>query len=239
MARLSRGAAGAHAARRLRICRKFVARPRLRRSRVTSPSPARAPVDGSRATAAPQFPSSARWATRWSRGSIVSDDVVADDRLASERVELRAEHRAQAAVRAREVVVQRAFEPRPRARLGRVADDVRRECAVRIAAEVERLAVHLPPPVRGEHRSVGGADEAALDLELRDALDCVVLPRGEVACRPRLPVRRADDERADQRQRDERDPADLGVHRARASARFETSRRPASMTKFATTLEPP
>ena len=166
-------------------------------------------------------------------------DVVADDRLARERVELRPEHRAQAAVRAGEVVVQRAFERCSRPRLGRVADDVRGEGPVRIAPEVERLAVDLPLPVRGQHRAVGGDDEPALDLELGDALDRVVLPRREVARRPRLPVRGADDERADQRQRDERDAADLGVHRARASARFETSKSPASMTKFATMLDPP
>ena len=166
-------------------------------------------------------------------------DVVAHDRLARQRVELRAEHRAEAAVRAREVIVERPLEPRARPRLGRVADDVGRERAVRVAPEVERLPVDLPLPVRREHRAVGGDDQAALDLELRDALDRVVLPRREVARRPRLPVRGADDEHADQRQRDERDPADLGVHRARASARFETSSSPASMTKLATTLDPP
>ena len=197
------------------------------------------PVDGSRATAAPQLPASALWAIALEPRVDRQHDVVADDRLARERVELRAEHRAQAAVRAGEVVVQRTLQSRSRPRLGRVADDVRSERAVRIAPEVERLAVDLPLPVRREHRAVGGADQPALDLELGDALDRVVLPRGEIARRPRLPVRRADDEHADQRQRDERDAADLGVHRARASARFETSRRPASMTKFATTLEPP
>ncbi len=110
---------------------------------------------------------------------------------------------------------------------------------MRIAPEVERLAVDLPLPVRREYRAVGGADQPALDLELGDALDRVVLPRRKIARRPRLPVGRADDEHGDQRQRDECDAADLGVHRARASARFETSRSPATMTKFATTLDPP
>jgi hypothetical protein len=166
-------------------------------------------------------------------------DVVADDRLPRECVELGAEHRAEAAVRAGEVVVQRAFEASPRPRLRRIPDDVGGEHGVRITAEIERLAVHPLPTVRSEHCSVSCEDEAALDLELRHALDRVVLPRREVASRPRLPVRRADDERSDQRQRDEGDPADLGVHRARASARFETTRSPASMTKFATTLDPP
>ena len=48
--------------------------------------------------------------------------------------------------------------------------------SLRVAAEVERLAVHLIHAVRGEHSAVGRADEPALDLELGDALDRVVLP---------------------------------------------------------------
>ena len=196
-------------------------------------------MDGSRATAAPQLPAERPLRGALELGIDRQRDGVADDGLPRQRVELRAEHRAQAAVRAREVVVQRALEPRPRARLRRVADDVGREISLRIAAEVERLAVHLPLPVRGQQRAVGGANEASLDLELGDALDGVVLPGREIARGPRLPVRRAHDESSDQHEPDEGDPADLGVHRARASARFETSSRPASMTKFATTLEPP
>ena len=38
---------------------------------------------------------------------------------------------------------------------------------------------------------------------------------------------------------DEREAGDLAVHARSALARLETSRRPPSSTKFATTLEPP
>ena len=139
-------------------------------------------------------------------------DRVADDGLPRQCVELRAEHRAQAAVRAGEIVVQRPLDPGPRASLGRVADEVRGQIPLWIAAEVERLAVHLLLPVRGQHRAVRRANEPALDLELGDALDGVVLTRGEVSRCPGLPVRRAHDEGTDQDEADERDPADLGIH---------------------------
>jgi len=48
-------------------------------------------------------------------------------------------------------------------------------------------------------------------VELRDSLDRVVLPVLEPADRPRLPVGRADDERGEQQQGDNRDAADLPV----------------------------
>ena len=54
----------------------------------------------------------------------------------------------QVRVRARQVVVQRRLEPGARARLRRVADEVREEAALRVAAEVERLAADLLRPVR-------------------------------------------------------------------------------------------
>ena len=51
-------------------------------------------------------------------------DVVALDRRAADLVERRFEHGAEVRVRAGQVVVQRRLEPRARARLGRVADQV-------------------------------------------------------------------------------------------------------------------
>ena len=87
------------------------------------------------------------------------------------------------------------------------------------------------------------ADLATVDRELRDALDLVVLPVGEVAGRPGLPVRRRDDERDDHADAGEREPRDLLVHvrllDACMFARLETSSSSASRMKLATTLEPP
>ena len=86
----------------------------------------------------------------------------------------------------------------------------------------------------------GRVDQSALDLELRDALNRVVLPVGESRRRPGLPVRRPDHERAEQDDGDDGEPGQLPVHSARSRlARFETSINPASTRKFATTLEPP
>ena len=96
--------------------------------------------------------------------------------------------------------------------------------------------------VRREHRlAVGRVDLPALDLELRDLLDRVVLARGEPARGPRLPVGRGDDERAEHHERGERDTGDLAIHAITRweLARWETSSRPASITKFATIDEPP
>ena len=117
-------------------------------------------------------------------------------------------------VRRRQVVVQRALEPGPRAPDRRVADDVRGQRALRVAAEEERLradlALDVPrePPPRLERE-----DEPAVDRELRDAPDRVVLPGREAGGRPRLPVRRHHDEQSDERERDVREPDDLPVHR--------------------------
>ena len=166
-------------------------------------------------------------------------DVVALDRRAADLVERRLEDGAEVRVRAGQVVVQRRLEPRARARLGRVADEVREQAALRVAAQVELLAGDLLDPVRGEDRPVGGPDQAALDRELGHALDLVVLPVGEARAGPGLPVGRADDQRRHEPDGDECEPCDLPVHPRSAFARLETSRRPASRTKFATTLEPP
>ena len=166
-------------------------------------------------------------------------DVVPLDRPAVELVERLVEDRREVGVGGGQVVVERSLEPRARPSDGRVADDVRREGAVRIAAEVERLAVddalavprQAPPWVERE-------DEAAVDRELGDAPNRVVLPRGETGGGPGLPVRRHDDERADEPEGDVREPHDLAVHRG-AFALFDTSRSSARSTKFATMLVPP
>ena len=110
-----------------------------------------------------------------SRSSVVTTSLPCD-RLAAELVERLVEDRREVRVRRREVVVERALEPGPRAADGRVADDVRGERAVRVAAEEERLAVDLAlavprePPPRLERE-----DEPAVDRELGDAPDRVVL----------------------------------------------------------------
>src|SRR5204863_2238010 len=111
----------------------------------------------------------------------------------------------------------------------------------RVAAEVERLPADLLLHVRGQQRvSVGRVDLAALDRKLRDEPDLVVLTVGQSRVRPRLPVRRADDQRGQQDERDDADLGDLLVHRSIPRlARFETSSSPASRTKLATTLDPP
>ena len=141
-----------------------------------------------------------------------------------------------------QVVVHRALEPGAEARLRRVADDVGGEPALRVDAEVERAAALLLLPVRRPDGPVA-ADLATVDRELRDPLDLVVLPVGEVAGRPRLPVGRRDDERDDHADAGEREPRDLLVHgRPRDAcmfARLETSSSSASRMKLATTLEPP
>ena len=169
-------------------------------------------------------------------------DVVSLDRDARELVELVLRDARDVAVRAREVVVLGALEPGAGAALRRVADDVRGEVAVGVLAEVVRLAGDLLLHVRREqHASVAGVDLAAVDRERRDPGERVVLPVREAGDRERLPVRRADDQRAEQDDRANGEARDLPVHASPRSvlARFETSIRPASKTKFATTLEPP
>ncbi len=167
-------------------------------------------------------------------------EVVADDVAAEQLVDVCADDRAQVRVRARQEVVHRLLEPGARAHLRRVADDVRGEPSRRVAPEVERAAADLARPVAREDGSaVRGVDRPALDRELRDGLDRVLLPLREPGCRPRLPVRRRQDQRADQREREDGEPADRAVHERGAFARFETSSRPARRTKFASRLEPP
>ena len=166
-------------------------------------------------------------------------DVVSLHRLAAQLVESLVDDRREARVRRREVVVERALEPGSRAPDRRVADDVRGERAVRIAAEEERPAVDLAlavarePPARLERE-----DEPAVDRELGDPPDGVVLSRREARCRPRLPVGRHDDEHRHEPERDVGEADDLPVHRG-WFARSETRRRSASRTKFATMLVPP
>ena len=87
----------------------------------------------------------------------------------------------------------------------------------------------------------GREDQAALDLELGDALDRVVLALGERRAGPGLPVRRRDDQGDEEAHREAGDPGDLPVHRctAVAAARFETRSSKPSMTKLDTIDEPP
>ncbi len=75
MARLSSDAAGRQAARRLRIFGKSFSTLLASYPGDVAIASTR-PVDGSRATAAPQLPASALWAMRWSRGSIVSTTLL-------------------------------------------------------------------------------------------------------------------------------------------------------------------
>ena len=174
-------------------------------------------------------------------GTDSEHEVVARHGRPPQLVERRPEDGVEVRVRAGEEVVVGTLEAGAVARLRRVTDDVREQGAGRIAAEVERLATDLLLDVRGEQRTpVGGVDLAALDRELRDEPDLVVLPVGEAGVRPRLPVRRADDERRKQDQSGHADVGDLSVHRSISRlARFDTSSSPASSRKFATTLEPP
>ena len=166
-------------------------------------------------------------------------DRVADDRLVAKVVELALDEVGEVALRAGEHAVERLLEPRAGPRDGRVADDVRGEAALRVPAEVERPAAAAHRPVAREH-APRREDQPALHLELLDALDLVVLPRGEPRPRPGLPVRRADHERDDERHRRPRDAGQLPVHvGAPRTARFETSITSASITKFETMLEPP
>ena len=173
-------------------------------------------------------------------GARGQDQVVAGDRDALELVERLVEDGAEVRVRCRQVGVLLLLQPGPRTLLGRIADQVGEQRPLRITAEVERLPAAPALDVRREQRPVGGADQAALDAELGDALDRVVLPGREPGRGPRLPPRRRDDQRRDQDERRDGELRDLPVHDVLgAFARFETSISPASRTKLATTLEPP
>ena len=83
------------------------------------------------------------------------DDGVADDRLAVQLVERLVDERREAAGRAGQRRVHRALEPGSRAGGRRVADDVRREPALRVAAEVERASADVALLVPGEHAAEG------------------------------------------------------------------------------------
>ena len=118
---------------------------------------------------------------------------------------------------------------------------VGRKPTLRVLAEVQRPAADLLRAVDSEIEAPR-PDVAALDRELCDSLDLVVLAVGEVACRPRLPVGGGDDERNDQADTGHGEARDLLVHPSPlvcSFARFETSRSSASRMKLATTLEPP
>jgi hypothetical protein len=169
----------------------------------------------------------------------VEDDVVADDRLPAELVEGFRDDRREVRVRGRQVVVERALEPRAGLPDGRIADDLRGEPALGVATEVEGLASDRAAAVARE-ASEGGSrkDQAAVDRELGHALDRVVLTVGKARGGPGLPVRRHRDERPDEDQRDVGEADDLPVHFG-VFARLETRRSRARRRKLATMLVPP
>ena len=117
------------------------------------------------------------------------DDRVADDRLARELVELLVDEVGERALGPGQLAVQRLLQAGAAPRDRRIAHDRRRELALRVAAEVVRLAAAPLCAVPGEHPS-RREDQPALHLELRHALDLVVLPCREPRPGQRLPVRR-------------------------------------------------
>jgi hypothetical protein len=169
------------------------------------------------------------------------DDVVAPLRDPPELVERVVEKRVEVRVRARQVVVQRLLEPRARALDRRVADGPRCELTGGIRAEVPRAAelllLHLSVAREGR-LPVRGEDRAPVDRELLDDQLRVALARLEVGRLPE-PVRRHDDERDEEADEDEEEPANLGVHVRSRFTRSETMRRRARMMKLATMLDPP
>ena len=169
----------------------------------------------------------------------VRHDVRALDGRAAELVERLVDERGEARVRGGQVVVQRPLEPRARSSDGAVPDEMRRQLAVGVTAEEERSSLDLSLAVPCEPLSgLPREDEPAVDGELGDALDRVVLAVGKPCGGPCLPVRRHDDEDADEGECDVREPDDLAVHGCEL-ARLETSSKPASRRKFATMLVPP
>ncbi len=169
-------------------------------------------------------------------------EVVAGHGRPPDAVDRGVEERAEVRVRAGQVVVLGPLEPRLRATLRRVADRLREEPVVRVAPVEEGLAADPPADVPREPVAVPREDQAAPDLELRDALDRVVLPVLEPRDRPGLPVGGRDDEGRDEPDRGDGEPDDLAVHAASPRAVFarcETRSSPASRTKLATTLDPP
>ena len=238
VARFSSGAGGEQEARMLLIAPKLLSTrfgSKVGREAATSTAPVRV----SSATTEPHLPASCSIASTLCTGPQGQPEVVALDRRAADPVERGVEDGVEVRVGAGQIVVLRGLEPGAGAGLGRVADDVREQPVLRVTPEVERLARHASLAVGGQDRAVGGADQPALDRELRHPLDLVVLPVGEPGGRPGLPVGRCDDQRGHEAEADEREAGDLAVHARSALARLETSRRPASRTKFATTLEPP
>src|SRR4029078_3218375 len=108
----------------------------------------------------------------------VEDEVVTAHRRALELVGQLVPDRPEVGVGRRQIRVLLPFDAGARAALRRVADRLRREPVRRVRAEVQRLPASLARDVLRENRlAVGRIDEAALDLELRDALDRVVLAR--------------------------------------------------------------
>ncbi len=123
------------------------------------------------------------------------DEAVPLHGLTLEPVDLAREDRAEVPVRTGQVVVLGALEPRSVAEAGRIADDVRRQRSLGVAAEVQNVVGGLRWLVRGQHcPAVGGVDQPALDRVLGDLLDRVVLAVGQPSRGPGLPVRRREDQ---------------------------------------------
>ena len=201
------------------------------------------PVCGSSATTAPQRRPSAFWAARCARGMSVSrsalPSIVAPLRLVDERLEHGRE------VRVLSPSGSRSSSARDPCGSAPASSSRRRGRRARAAGRRGSRTCGRPSSPAGSVAQMHpvAADLATVDRELRDALDLVVLPVGEVARSPGLPVRRRDDEGDDHADAGEREPRDLLVHgRPRAAcmfARLETSSSSASRMKLATTLEPP
>ena len=136
----------------------------------------------------------------------VQHEVVPGHRRALQPVGELVEDRAEIGVRRGQVRVLLTLDPGARPALRRVADDLRGEAVRRVAAEVERAARALLPHVLGQQQlAAGRVDQPALDAELRDTLDRVVLLRRECRRLPRLPVGGRDDQRREQQEGDHRD----------------------------------
>ena len=155
--------------------------------------------------------------------------AVALHRPAAELVQRTLERVAEVRVGARQIVVHRALQARLGARRGRVADRLGGHRVLRIAAEIERLPADLSLRVRSEDRLLALVlDQPALDRELHHALDRVVLLVLKARRRPRLPVRRRDDERCEEHDGDDREPVELPIQVAPPSTRSHGSRRASS-----------
>ena len=167
-------------------------------------------------------------------------DVVPLDRPAVELVERLVEDRREVCVGGGQVVVERSLEPRTRPSDGRVADDVCGKRAVRVAAEVERLAVddalsvpRQPPPRLEREDEARGRPRTPRRAGSRCPASRRDRPAAHVCQYVVMTTRTPMSARATYVSR-----MICAVHRG-VFARFDTSRSSARSTKFATMLVPP